>query len=248
MSRDMKSSRSNRSASISSNSNKKNGGSSLITGLLLGLFVGIAIAVVVALFLNRSGNPFKMDKTTPPDAIGSAPETAVVPPEVLHPGNGKELPNAVTPAAAASVVASKPAAANASEERFDFYKVLPELNDKPVAETKPVDTKPVVAKASAVKASVVKASAPKPVNSPEPKAMTPAWLQVGAFKEEGDADNLKAKLALLGVESKILTSDIPEKGIWHRVRVGPFNSAADIDKIRSQLKTNGIDSAVVKAN
>ena len=239
MSRDMKSSRTNRSTS----STKKNGGSSLITGLLLGLFVGIAIAVVVALFLNRSGNPFKMDKTTPPDAIGSAPETAVVPPEVLHPGNGKELPNEVTPATAASAAASKPAAANASEERFDFYKVLPELNDKPAAETKPV-----VAKASAVKASAAKASAPKPVSSAEPKAISAAWLQVGAFKEEGDADNLKAKLALLGVESKILTSDIPEKGIWHRVRIGPFNSAADIDKVRSQLKTNGIDSAIVKAN
>lgn len=241
MSRDMKSSRTNRSASISSSSNKKNGGSSLITGLLLGLFVGIAIAVVVALFLNRSGNPFKMDKTTPPDAISSAPETAVAPPEVLHPGNGKELPNEVTPATAASAASSaanKPAAANASEERFDFYKVLPELNDKPAAESKPV----------VAKASVVKASAPKPVNSPEPKAFTAAWLQVGAFKDEGDADNLKAKLALLGVESKILTSDIPEKGLWHRVRIGPFNAAADMDKVRSQLKTNGIDSAIVKAN
>lgn len=243
MSRDMKSSRTNRSASSNSSSTKKNGGSSLITGLLLGLFVGIAIAVVVALFLNRSGNPFKMDKTTPPDAIGSAPETAVAPPEVLHPGNGKELPNQVTSTAAASAAASKPAAANASEERFDFYKVLPELNDKPAAETKPVDAKPVAPKASAVKAS-----APKPTSSAEPKAMTPAWLQVGAFKEEGDADNLKAKLALLGIESKILTSDVPDKGIWHRVRVGPFNSAADIDKVRGQLKTNGIDSAVVKAN
>jgi cell division protein FtsN len=246
MSRDMKSSRTNRSAS--SNSSSKNGGSSLITGLLLGLFVGIAIAVVVALVLNRSGNPFKMDKTTPPDAIGSAPETAVAPPEVLHPGNGKELPNEVEPTAAASAAASKPAAANASEERFDFYKVLPELNDKPAAETKAVDAKPVASKASAVKASAAKASAPKPVSSAEPKAVSNAWLQVGAFKDEGDADNLKAKLALLGIESKILTSDVPDKGIWHRVRVGPFNSAADIDKVRGQLKTNGIDSAVIKAN
>lgn len=240
MSRDMKSSRTNRSASPA-RSNKKNGGSSLITGLLLGLFVGIAIAVVVALFLNRSGNPFKMDKTTPPDAIGSAPETAVAPPEVLHPGNGKELPNQVAPVASAA--ASKPAAANASEERFDFYKVLPELNDKPATESKPV-----IAKASAMKASA--AATPKPASSAEPKAeaMKPTWLQVGAFKDEGDADNLKAKLALLGIESKILTSDVPDKGIWHRVRVGPFNSAADIEKVRGQLKTNGIDSAVVKAN
>ncbi len=239
MSRDMKSSRTNHSTSRPSrgspSSNSKNSGSSLITGLLLGLFVGIAIAVVVALFLNRSGNPFKMDKTTPPDAINSVPETAVAPPEVLHPGNGKEV-------GSPSVPASKPGntTASAEDERFDFYKVLPELNENTTSETKPVATK----------APIVKTATPKPVISAEPKpeVMKTAWLQAGAFKEEGDADNLKAKLALLGIESKILTSDIPDKGIWHRVRIGPFNSAADIDKVRGQLKNNGIDSALVKAN
>ncbi len=243
MSRDMKSSRSNRTASVSNN--KKSGGSSLITGLLLGLFVGIAIAVVVALFINRSGSPFKNDQTTPADAVGSAPEAAVAAPEVLHPGNGKELnnPAPVPVTETATVTASKPAAATASEERFDFYKMLPELDEKAAGEAKPA-----AVKASAVKASAAKASAAKPAASASPEPMKPAWLQVGAFKDEGDADNLKAKLALIGVESRILTSDVPDKGIWHRVRVGPFNSAAEIDTVRKQLKTNGIDSAIIKAN
>jgi cell division protein FtsN len=243
MSRDMKSSRTNRTASASSN--KKNGGSSLITGLLLGLFVGIAIAVVVALFLNRSANPFKNDKTTPADAVGSAPEAAVNAPEVLLPGNGKEINNPAPVAEATSAVASKPATATASEERFDFYKMLPELNEQT-----PVEAKPAPVKASVVKASAVKASAPKPSASAAAKdePMKPTWLQVGAFKDEGDADNLKAKLALIGVESRILTSDVPDKGIWHRVRIGPFNSGAELDTVRKQLKTNGIDSAIIKAN
>lgn len=241
MSRDMKSSRTNRSANT--NSNKKNGGSSLITGLLLGLFVGIAIAVVVALFLNRS-NPFLSNKTTPADAVGSAPAAATTGPEVLLPGNGKEnTPPVVETNPAAP--ASKPATSTASEERFDFYKMLPELNEQAPAEAKPTPVK-----ASAPKASAVKASAPKAAASSAAKEepMKPAWLQVGAFKDEGDADNLKAKLALIGVESRILTSDVPDKGIWHRVRVGPFNSAAELDTVRKQLKTNGIDSAVIKAN
>jgi cell division protein FtsN len=240
MSRDMKSSRTNRTASASSS--KKNGGSSLITGLLLGLFVGIAIAVVVALFLNRS-NPFKNDNTTPADAVGSAPAAAVNVPEVLLPGNGKEINNP-TVAQASSTGASKPAAATASEERFDFYKMLPELNGKPAAEAKPtLAPTPTKAPASTT-------AEPKPTVSAPPKeeAMKPSWLQVGAFKDEGDADNLKAKLALIGVESRILTSDVPDKGIWHRVRVGPFNSAAELDTVRKQLKTNGIDSAIIKAN
>ena len=239
MSRDMKSSRTNRPARATSN--KKNGGSSLITGLLLGLFVGIAIAVVVALFINRSGSPFKNDKTTPADAVGSAPAATVTAPEVLLPGNGKELNPPVVPNAVENTVASKPTPATASEERFDFYKMLPEANEKPAVEAKPTPVK-----ASAVKA----ATDTKPTASAAPKEepMKAAWLQVGAFKEEGDADNLKAKLALIGIESKIITSDVPDKGIWHRVRVGPFNSATEMDTVRKQLKTNGIDSAVIKAN
>ncbi|MCB5197450.1 SPOR domain-containing protein [Deefgea salmonis] len=237
MSRDMKPIRSSsRSASSSANSQRKSGGSSLITGLLLGLFVGIAIAVAVALYLNRSGNPFKNGNATPADAVSSAPETAVAPPEVLLPGNGKEV--ALNPAPA-STVASKPASANASGERFDFYKVLPELNEESAVASTPAPVKTASPKASPTVS---------PAATPKAEANKNAWLQVGAFKDEGDADNLKAKLALLGVESRILTSDIPDKGIWHRVRIGPFNSSADLDKVRGQLKANGIDSAMVKAN
>ncbi|QZA81543.1 SPOR domain-containing protein [Deefgea piscis] len=240
MSRDMKPIRSsNRNASSSrANSQRKSGGSSLITGLLLGLFVGIAIAVAVALYLNRSGNPFKNGNTIPADAVSSAPEAAVAPPEVLLPGNGKEV--ALNPVPA-STAASKPASANASGERFDFYKVLPELNEESAVASTPAPAKTASPKTSASPTAA-------PAATPKADANKNAWLQVGAFKDEGDADNLKAKLALLGVESRILTSDIPDKGIWHRVRVGPFNSSADLDKVRGQLKANGIDSAIMKAN
>ncbi|QLG88934.1 SPOR domain-containing protein [Chitinibacter bivalviorum] len=236
MSRDMKPN--HRSSSNRSSNNNKSGGGSLFTGLLVGLFIGIAIAVAFALFLNRSGNPFGKDKTTPNDMLASSPETATAAPEILHPGNGKESVAVVTTAPVASkTAASKPVAANASEDRFDFYKMLPEVNESPKAAPKEV----------AVASAVVK---PKPSASATAtaEAAKPGWIQAGAFQNENDADNMKAKLALIGVESRIQTTEVPEKGVWHRVRIGPFANPAELEKTRSLLKTNGIDSSVVKGN
>jgi cell division protein FtsN len=229
MSRDMKSSRSNNRSNPSHS--PKAGGSSLLTGLLVGLFVGIGIAVAVAVYLNYSGNPFNKEQTTPNDMLASGPETATAAPEILQPGNGKDAVPVITVAPAAS----KPEAANASEDRFDFYKMLPEASEK--STVAPKDAAPA-ATAKPKASAVASASA----------AAKPSLLQVGAFQNENDADNLKAKLALLGVESRIQTTELPDKGIWHRVRVGPFNDAADLERVRATLKNNGIDSTVIKAN
>lgn len=72
------------------------------------------------------------------------------------------------------------------------------------------------------------------------------FLQIGAFQTEQEADNMKAKLALLGLEVVIQTATIPEKGVWHRVRVGPFSQIEDINKARTELVKNHIDSTLIK--
>lgn len=100
---------------------------------------------------------------------------------------------------------------------FDFYKVLP--SDRP-SELPPATT---------------------------PRAPAPRYyLQAGAFKNPADADNLKAQLALLGVEAMIQTSDVPGKGVFHRVRVGPYLAMNEVDRTRSLLKQNNIPTTLVK--
>lgn len=91
--------------------------------------------------------------------------------------------------------------------------------------------------------------------APQPKAEVPAaeapaeilYLQVGSFQKVEDADNLKAKLALMGVEAGIQEVDIPEKGTLHRVRIGPFRKPEDMNRSRALLAENGIQARVVKA-
>lgn len=100
---------------------------------------------------------------------------------------------------------------------FDFYRVLP--SDRP-GELPP-------------------AAAPR---APAPRY----YLQAGAFRNPADADNLKAQLAMLGVEAMIQTSDVPGKGVFHRVRVGPYHAMSDVERTRTLLTQNNIPATLVK--
>ncbi len=72
------------------------------------------------------------------------------------------------------------------------------------------------------------------------------FLQVGAFATEQEADNLKAKLALLGMEAIVQTVTIPDKGVMHRVRVGPLADLDQISKSRTELSKNGFNTDLIK--
>jgi cell division protein FtsN len=72
------------------------------------------------------------------------------------------------------------------------------------------------------------------------------YLQAGSFQNAPDADNLKARLALVGVEAAIQTTSLPDKGVYHRVRIGPYSDVEELNRIRTVLKQNGIDAALVK--
>ncbi len=74
------------------------------------------------------------------------------------------------------------------------------------------------------------------------------FLQTGAFPNEADADNMKAKLALQGFEAVVQTADIPEKGVWHRVRVGPLSDINQINKTRSELVSDGFNVDLIKVH
>jgi cell division protein FtsN len=105
--------------------------------------------------------------------------------------------------------------------RFDFYKILPGA-EEPVTEQQ------------------IKQAA-------KPGAPAENYLlQVGAFQNPADADNLKARLALIGVEAGVEPIDLPEKGTWYRVRVGPYTKIDEINRLRQTLAQNGIEASLVK--
>jgi cell division protein FtsN len=69
-------------------------------------------------------------------------------------------------------------------------------------------------------------------------------LQAGSFRNVADAERVRAKLALQGVEANIQKVTI-DNDIWHRVRVGPISDPDQLVRTRNKLKTANIDSLVL---
>lgn len=121
----------------------------------------------------------------------------------------------------------KPAA---GERKFDFYDIL---------EGKKSPTPGV--------APTAEAPAAKTEEAPAAAGGNTMYLQVGAFQNKGDADNLRAKLAMLGFEAGVLQVEVPGKGSLHRVRVGPFGSMDELNRTRAQLSEQGVQTTVVRS-
>ena len=72
------------------------------------------------------------------------------------------------------------------------------------------------------------------------------YLQAGAYQTEADADNQKAKIALLGLEARVKTATVADKGTVYRVRLGPYKSQDEATEVKSTLKENGVEAGLIK--
>lgn len=70
-------------------------------------------------------------------------------------------------------------------------------------------------------------------------------LQAGAFRSSDDADNMRAKLALIGFEARISATEVGAERLY-RVRIGPYSQQDDVNLARFRLAENGIEATVVR--
>src|SRR5688572_5266154 len=134
------------------------------------------------------------------------------------------------PRAVAGMPQGGGAAPKGEKPKFDFYKILPG-GEEPVSEKELKDA--------------AKADAGKP-GKPPAEARGVYFIQAGSFQNPADADNQKAKIALLGFESAVEPTTLPDKGTWYRVRLGPYTTLDDLNRVRKVLSQNGIDANLVK--
>lgn len=207
-------------AAIPHATTRKASGGGFLLGMFAGLLIGLAVALGIALYLNKTPIPFMSRKPAAEDAkaAGKPPALAGMPQSGTAP--------ATTPA-------PKPAAAKAPDKpRFDFYKILAG-GEEPVSER---ELRERLRTASAPKSQQTAAVAPQEVY----------FIQAGAFQNPADADNQKARLAILGFESNVEPTNLPDKGTWYRVRLGPYTKVDELNKVRQSLAQNGIDANLVK--
>jgi len=134
-----------------------------------------------------------------------------------------QTPAKQEPAKASQKGKEPPSKSAEIKPRFDFYKILP-ATEEPATDQqlKDAQAKPPAARKEAF------------------------FLQAGAFQRAPDADNLKARLALLGMEATIQTTTLPDRGVWHRVRLGPYTNVEELNRARDTLKQNGVETALIK--
>ena len=70
-------------------------------------------------------------------------------------------------------------------------------------------------------------------------------LQAGAFQASGQAEELKAKIALLGVGARVESAQIGGKTVY-RVRMGPYGSAGELADAKRKLASGGLSAMAIK--
>ncbi|MES1981142.1 MAG: SPOR domain-containing protein [Pseudomonadota bacterium] len=148
-----------------------------------------------------------------PSPFMNAPhETVKLAPDQAKPGASSRS----VPPPAGPVDAS---AVGDGKPRFEFYKVLTDKQDGSLPAPPGIDKVPV-----------------------KESSKETYLLQAGAFNNPDDADKLKAKLAMLGLEANVQSVTLADKVTWHRVRLGPYRGTSEMNKAMATLKQNGIDA------
>jgi cell division protein FtsN len=142
-------------------------------------------------------------------------------PQAEKGGEAKGPPPPAAAPGAPLPLPGKPGDKVQEKPRFEFYKILPGRG------------------AGAAAPDQAGRAAPAPAGEA-------LFLQAGAFQKPADADNLKARLALMGVEAGVQQVTLPDKGVMHRVRIGPYANPDEMAKARTLLAQNGIEASVVR--
>jgi cell division protein FtsN len=129
------------------------------------------------------------------------------------------------PRRAASADPEAAAAASGAGEKYDFYEMLP--NFEVVVPEKDKE---------------VKRDLPATAKVERPGIYV---LQAGSYRNESDADRVRAQLALQGIEAKVQRVAV-DTDVWHRVRIGPITRLDELNKLRKQLQAADIDALVIR--
>jgi cell division protein FtsN len=71
------------------------------------------------------------------------------------------------------------------------------------------------------------------------------FVQAGAYTRTEDAEQQRAKLAMIGVESKVTEREQAGRTVY-RVRVGPHDTRDEADALQVRLTNIGIEARLVR--
>ena len=210
-------------------------------GLVAGLLVGLALALGVALYITKAPMPF----------VNKVPQRTAEQDQAESQRNRNWDPNAALAGKAAARAASAAVAANAT-----MAAIAAEVAASAAAAALPVPPLGATAKPpAAVKlpakdpAAILagESSAPTPVARSTTTAAEPFvyFVQAGAFTRNEDAEQQRARLAIIGQGARITEREQAGRTVF-RVRMGPYQARAEADTLQLRLQEQGIESQIVR--
>ena len=184
-------------------------------GLVVGLLIGLALALGVALYITKAPVPFG----------NKVPQRTAEQDNAEAERNKNWDPNAplagkpgARPAAPAAASAAAPAA-------------TPALPPAPATATKPGRDP-----------AAILSGAPSTAATAEPFVY---FVQVGAFTRSEDAEQQRARIAMLGYEAKVTEREQSGRTVF-RVRAGPYESRDAADGAQVRLQEAGVEARLVR--
>ncbi len=234
------------------------------TGILIGLILGLGAAVAVALFVTKVPMPF-VDKASRDKPTVALPEgrDLLDPNRDLYgsssgqtPPPGDTIPGLTLPPVNLPSIPPKPAAPDALG---DLIATLPAMGTEPARQPETRNTAPAAPAVTPPATAPAAPSTPAPATSkpatPAPAAppaatkpattSTPYYLQAGAFRNNADAEAMKARLLMLGFDASVQSAQVNGNTV-NRVRMGPFKGIDEMNRARSRLAEEKIDTSVVR--
>jgi cell division protein FtsN len=194
-----------------------------VMGLIVGLLLGLGLALAVALYVTKAPVPFvnKVQQRTPEQDAAEAERNKNWDPNA---------PLANKPSAHASAPASATPAPPAPAPK------VPAVAEPPKSTRDP--------------AAILSGKAPPPI-AIAPQSTKPGadpfiyFVQVGAFSKPEDAEQQRAKLAMLGFMAKV--SEREQQGrTMYRVRLGPYQLRDEAESAQAKLQSGGETAALVR--
>jgi cell division protein FtsN len=230
--------------------------------MVLGIVLTIGVILLAPKWLKTDGDGLWRPQPNPdaqPAQVSSSEDELVVP----DVDTGATRPE---PAAATAQQDD-----NDSDPEYDFYTLLPgkevPLSDAELAATARAEAQRSAAQQKAQPAETITDAAPplpqsidrELVAAPKPVATTPAaaiagaepaddaryLLQAGAFEASGQAEELKARIALLGLGARVESAAIKGTTVY-RVRMGPYGTAGDLAEAKRKLASGGLPAMAIK--
>jgi cell division protein FtsN len=189
-----------------------------VLGLIIGLLVGLALALGVALYIAKVPVPFvnKVPQRTAEQEKAEQEKNKNWDPNSAL---GNKTPVKTSPTAPAGTIPPAPAVVPPPVSARDPAAILA---DKPGPTGSVLSTKP----------------------GDEALGAMSYFVQAGAYGKQEDAEQQRAKLAMMGWGAKI-TEREQQGRLVYRVRVGPFDKRDDATQAKEKLEGAGVESALV---